>query len=521
MSEILLATLLVAGIVILTPLADRWRTPLPVLLTIFGLAVPLIPGTPHLRIEPELILPLVLPPLLFAATTRSTVHEFRRSAQPILLLAVGLTVASTVAVAWLAHLGGLGWGPAFVLGAVVAPPDPVAATAVARRLKLPQNLVTLLEGEGMFNDATALVLYSVAVLAVVQDSISGGEVVLRLVLAVVAGVAVGLIAGVVTRLALGALRDAFAETTVTVAMPFVAYLVAEQVLGSGVLAVLTLGLFLRSFGHPALTSGGWLIGRSVWRFTDYLVTSFVFVLIGFELTDVLGASHVDRTTMALAAGTIVLLVVVRFAWIYPATYLERGRPSASPETPTDPRETAVAAWAGMRGVVTIATALALPDLTDAGRPFDDRATIVFIGLVCVLGTLVVQGLTLGPLVKALGVGTESDTVREAAELRLHAANVALEHVRGATQPRPDDHVRRAVMLQYEGYIAAQDALGLAKGITTDDERADPEQLDRVLREANEIERDVVLAARRAGSVSSEAADEVLEDIEARAVRDLS
>jgi CPA1 family monovalent cation:H+ antiporter len=278
---------------------------------------------------------------------------------------------------------GLAWGPAWVLGAVVSPPDPVAATAVARRLSLPGRLVTVLEGEGMFNDATALVLYQLGVLAVVTGHVTVLDVGWSLLLAVVVGVGVGFAAGTLTRWALSALHDAAAETTVTVAVPFVAYLVADQLHGSGVLAVLVLGLSLRSYGHPSLSSGGWLLGRAVWRYADYLITSIVFVLIGFELTAVLEDSQVDVASLRLAAWVVALLVVVRFAWMFPAAALARFRRRRRlVAIPYGARETAIVAWAGMRGVVTVATALALPFLTDAGEPFPDRHQIVFVALSC-------------------------------------------------------------------------------------------------------------------------------------------
>lgn len=530
MSTVLLGGLLVAVVVVATPVADRLRLPLPVLLTVLGLLLPLAPGTPDLSIDPDVILPVVLPPLLFAATQRATAREFRENARAILLLAVGLTVASAAAVAWVAHQTGLGWGPAWVLGAVVAPPDPVAATAVARRLRLPDRLVTVLEGEGMFNDATALVLYGVAVSAVVTGGVTPGEVSIALALAVVVGVAVGLLAGVLTRRALAALHDAAAETTVTVAMPFAAYLVAGQLDGSGVLAVLSLGLFLRTYGHPALTSGGWLLGRAVWRFADYLITSLVFVLIGFELTAVLEDSGLSAETRGLAVAVVVVLVVVRFGWLFPAAFLARFRQRRrEAATPYGARETLVAAWAGMRGVVTVATALAIPLTTDAGRSFPHRNEIVAVGLVCVLATLVVQGLTLAPLVRLLGVGVDADTGREVAALRQRAARAALDSVRSSTAgddvPEP---VRRAATLQYDGYLAAQAALdaartgsagGIPPEITDQPGSGYADALERVLREASEAERTVVLDARRTGEVSAAVADEVLSDIEARAVRD--
>ena len=528
MSTLLLGAALVAGVVVATPLADRLRVPLPVLLTVFGLGVPLVPGVPALEIEPELILPVVLPPLLFAATQRATAREFVETWRPILLLAVGLTVASAVLVAGIGRLAGLGWGPALVLGAVVAPPDPVAATAVARRLRLPHRLVTVLEGEGMFNDATALVMYGVAVAAVVSGGVTAGDVGVRLVVAVAGGLLVGLAAGVLSRAALAALHDASAETTVTIAMPFVAYLVAEHLHGSGVLAVLTLGLFLRTYGHPALTSGGWLLGRAVWRYADYLLTSLVFVLIGFQLTAVLEDSTLDSDVLRLAAAVVVALIAVRFGWLFPAAALSRAwQRRRDAGTPASRRETLVAAWAGMRGVVTVATALAVPLTTDAGEPFPGRDEIVIVGLGCVLVTLVVQGLTLAPLVTRLGVGQDLDTRRAVTALRRRAAEAALGTIRTAPPDDVPEPVRHAAAERYESYLAVEDAIDAAHASTggaardRDDEFVDRSaDLHRVLRTAAEAERTVIVEARRRRQVSAEVADEALAAIESRAVRDL-
>ena len=304
MATLVLVAAMLAGIVALTPLADRWRVPYPVLLTMFGLVLPLVPGVPALRIQPEMILPLVLPPLLFAATQKATARDFRENARPILVLAVGLTTVTAAVVAVVAHAMGLAWGPAFVLGAVVSPPDPVAATAVARRLRLPGRLVTVLEGEGMFNDATALVLYKVAVGAVVAGGLSAVSLGVSLVLAVVVGVGVGLAGGVLAQTAIARLHLAAPETTITLALPFGVYLLADHLEGSGVLAVLVMGLYMRSFSHSALTSGGWLLGRAVWRYADYIITSLVFVFIGFELTAVLENSPLDGRTIGLAGAVV-------------------------------------------------------------------------------------------------------------------------------------------------------------------------------------------------------------------------
>ncbi|MDO8107867.1 Na+/H+ antiporter [Isoptericola sp. b441] len=522
MTTVLLVAALLAGIIVLTPLADRWRVPFPVLLTVFGLLVPLVPGVPSLRVEPDLILPLVLPPLLFAATQKATARDFRENARPILVLAVGLTTVTAGVVAVVAHAMGLGWGPAFVLGAVVSPPDPVAATAVARRLRLPGRLVTVLEGEGMFNDATALVLYKVAVGAVIAGGLSGGSLALSLVLAVVVGVGVGLAGGALAQAALARLHLPAPETTITLAMPFGVYLLADHLQGSGVLAVLVMGLYLRTFSHTALTSGGWLLGRSVWRYADYIITSLVFVFIGFELTAVLETEPLDARAVWLAAAVVGTLIAVRFGWLFPVVAASRWRHRRRPgeATPVGARETTVTAWAGMRGVVTVATALALPATVTAGDTFPDRRLIVFVGLGTVLVTLVAQGLTLAPLVRLLKVGSDVDVVRESRRLRRRATAEALEMLRSSTPDVPE-RVREAVIMQYRGYLAAQDALVTARHGADDDEEdpGDEQAVDDLLRRAAEVEREVVIRARRHGEVSPEAADEVLDDVESRAVRD--
>jgi NhaP-type Na+/H+ or K+/H+ antiporter len=381
----------------------------------------------------------------------------------------------------------------------------------------------VLEGEGMFNDATALVLYSVAVGAVVAGHVGVSDVAAAFGLAVGAGVAIGFAAGWLARRLIAALHDAAAETTVTIAMPFGAYLLAERVHGSGVLAVLVLGLFLRTFGHPAISSAGWLQGRSVWRYADFVITSAVFVLIGFELTSVLRTARPDGHLVAVGGATLAALVLLRIAWMYPGVAVARlrRRRRGAVGAPAGLSETTVVAWAGMRGVVTVATALALPDLTRAGSPFPERQAIVLVGLTIVLVTLVGQGLTLGPLVRRLGVADEGDPTLDVADLRRRAAQAALDAVPelAADEPEP---VGRAVTLQYQGFLRAQEALEEARRDQTDvgDGDAMVERLESVLRRASEIERDVVLRARSLGEVSAAVTDEVLQDVEARANRDL-
>ncbi len=518
MDEVALIGVLLVGVVALTPAADRLRIPQPVLLTIFGLAVALVPLSPDLDLDPDVILPLVLPPLLFAATQRATAREFRDHAGAVFFLAVGLTLASVGAVAVVAHQFGLTWWTALMLGAIVSPPDPVAATAVARRLRLPHRMVTILEGEGMFNDATALVAFKVTLAAVVTGNVSGSGIGGDLALAVVVGTLGGLLLGFVAKVALSVVHDGYAETTLTVLVPFLAYVGAERLHGSGVLAVLALGLYLRTYGHAATTSQGWLLGRAVWSYADFLVTSLVFAILGYELVKVFDRTQVSRHSIVLATMVVTVLVVLRFGWVFAGAWVGRQRSRRRDEMwPQGWRESTVVSWAGMRGVVTVAATLAIPELIDGGRPFPDRDQIVVVALAVVLATLVLQGLTLAPLTRHLGVGRADDDSAEVAALRKRATEAALEHLRGDALDGVLDEVSRAAMLQYDGYLAAQDAMTRARQLG-DSEESGHDQLRSVLERATDVERTLVLDARRRGLVSPASADEVLRDIEARALR---
>jgi Na+/H+ antiporter len=522
---VILLAALAAGILVLTPLAGRLHVPQPILLLIYGLLLAPVPGLPELSVKADLVLPLVLPPLLFAATQRMTAGQFRDAAAPVLLLAVGLTVATAGVAAVVAHLVGLTWPAAAVLGAIVSPPDPVAATAVARRLRLPERMVTILEGEGMFNDATALVMYKVAVAAAATGTFSGKDAAVQLVLAVIGGVGLGVLLGWLTTMALNALHDAATETTVTIAAPFVAYLTAEHLDGSGVLAVLMLGLFLRSYAHPSITSQGWLLGRSVWAYADYLITSLVFVLVGFELAIVIEHTAIDAMTVRLAVAVLTAVVAFRPLWLFPATAIARAMARRRDAAlPYGWQETAVVSWAGMRGVVTVATALALPRAADDGTPLAWRTPVIVVGLGCVLVTLVGQGLTLTPLIRRLEVGSDADEHAEIADLRLRACQTAVSRLRQLAGEPPDAAIQ-AIILQYEARLRAQDVV--RQSLERDRELAEPsgdpgatfeQRLQWAFQRGNDIERDLVLTDRAHGTVSPAAADEVLHDIEVRAAR---
>ena len=399
-----LLLVLFAATIAIGPLAERVKLPYPVLLLIFGLLVALIPGLPLPDVDPELILPLVLPPLLFAAARRTSWREFYENRRAIGLLAIALVAVTAAVIGFVlqAMVPGLPIMAALALGAMVAPPDPVAATSVARELRLPRRLKTILEGEGLSNDATSLVLYEVAVSSVVTGAFSPWHAAGELVLAVVLGVAIGLVVAYLTRHLMRRLPAHPAGTGLLLLVPFVAYVAADAAHGSGVLAVVTLALALSRHADTSSAQAR-LVSGTTWEIIELLVTGAAFAFVGLELRAVARDVSGGLGTLIFQATVVaVLLIVLRIAWIFPVSMLdEKVRKRRNPDAePVGWKERAIASWAGMRGVVTAAAALALPT-ADEGFPERDR--LIFIAFFAVIVTMLLQGLTLPLLVQRLDV----------------------------------------------------------------------------------------------------------------------
>jgi CPA1 family monovalent cation:H+ antiporter len=410
MDQLTLLLALFAATVLLAPVAERFSIPYPVLLLVLGLAAAFVPGLPAPSINPELILPLVLPPLLFAAARRTSWREFLDNRRAIGLLAVALVAVTACSVGMVLQklVPGLPLVAAIALGAAVAPPDPVAATAVARRLRLPRRLRTTLEGEGLSNDATSLVLYEVAVAGAVTGAFSPWGAISSLVVAVVGGIVTGLLVAVVVRWLLGKLPAHPAGTALVLLMPFAAYGAADAAHGSGVLAVVTLALALSRYAD-AESAQTRLVSGTAWDIIELLVTGAAFAYVGLELRAIAASVPGDRDELIGQALVItVLVIVVRFAWIFPvATIDQKLRARRDPEAePVGWRERTVASWSGMRGVVTLAAVLALPP------GFPERDRLIFIAVVVITVTLLLQGLTLPLLVRRLGVHASPDEERD-------------------------------------------------------------------------------------------------------------
>jgi monovalent cation/hydrogen antiporter len=514
---------LMLAAVLLVGVGDRLRLPWPALM-LLGVGVAFVPGLPdRFDLEPELILPLFLPPLLFATAQRTSWALFRARWRSIAFLAVALVVATVAAVAGTvaALVPGIGISAAIALGAMVAPPDPVAVEAVAGPVRMPRRLLAVLQSEGLFNDATALVVFQTAVLATVQgDAVSAPTLVLRFVLGVVGAVAIGVGVALVARWITARVADTTGRSALTLVLPFAVYVAADEIGASGVVAVVVLALQLRS-ASGADEAAERLVQRSFWDVVELLVTGVAFGLMGLDLRQVVEAVGTDLPRMLRDAVVVCAVVVaVRVLWMLVAWWLA-GRSDDPERAPRTGRETVVLSWCGMRGLATLALALSLPTATAAGEAFPQRAEIVLIAVVVLVVTLVLPGFTLPFLVRRLGVATDADTENAAEQAIVHRARAAATAVLTA-----DDRLDRVPAGVGTSLRQRMDRLdGLLRGdpaSTEDRERAETvrryrEVMSAVQAEALAAARAEVLAARREPGVDPEAADRVLRRLDLRTV----
>ena len=424
--SVVLLGLLVAGAALLA-IAQVVRVPYPILLVLGGLALGFVPGMPTIELSPDLVLVAFLPPLLYGAAFFTPLRELRANAGSISTLAVGLVLATTVAVAVVAHavIPELTWPTAFVLGAIVSPTDPTAATAIAQRLGLPRRLIAIIEGESLVNDGTALVVYRVAVVAVVTGSFSLASASASFVLNVIGGILVGLAAGIVIRQVRRRLNNPPVEITISILSGYFAYLPAHALDVSGVLAAVTVGVYMGWYTPELTTSQTRLQGQAVWEIVFLGLNAVLFALVGLQLPAILDELSAARSTgelLGYAALVTAVVVLVRFAWVVVAAYMPRMmRADGSPPW----KGAVVLSWSGMRGAVSLAAALALPLTTDADAAFPNRDLIVFLTFGVILGTLVVQGLTLPGLIRWLDLEDDGLAEKEEAKARIRAAEAAL------------------------------------------------------------------------------------------------
>jgi Na+/H+ antiporter len=460
----------VAVIVGVRWVAERTGLPAAALLTLVGIAYAFLPG-PNLTLQPDLVLTLVLPPLLYSAALDSSLTAIRRNLRTVVSLSVLLVLATAllIGIGFDLFVPGATLAAGIALGAAVAPPDPVAALAVGRKAGLPPRLITLIQGEGLLNDATALTILAVAVSAARGNDFSAPAALGQFLFASVGGVAVGVAVAFGIRPLRRLRRDPLSSNALSLATPFVAYLLGESLHVSGVLAVVVAGLII---GH---TSPSWVSGASrlqtdaVWRLVDFLLEGFVFLLIGQQLPNVIrGLGQYDTSTIVTASLiTVGVVLLVRPLWLWLTEHLPQslhtrltdqdldgdGEPDSAPHdgwTGASPgrltgREIVVLSWAGTRGVISLAAIFTLPMVTDDGSPFPDRNLLLFCAFLAVLVTLVGQGLTFAPLVRALGLrADQADQARLRNEARAASVEAALARLDDMEAEQHDDVDDRAI-----------------------------------------------------------------------------
>ena len=511
---VVLLLVLVAGLVIV---ANRWAIPYPVLLVLGGLTLSFLPWRPVVRLDPNLVLFFFLPPLLYPAAIFTSWRDFRRNLGGILFLAIGLVLVTTTVVAWVAHsfVVGLPWAAAFALGAIVSPPDAVAVEAILKRLRVPVRIQAVLSGESLVNDATALVAYQFAIAAMVTGEFSLGVASLRFIFVGVGGVAVGLAVGIIIRQIQRRLDDPPVQITISLLTPFAAYVLAERLGVSGVLSVVASGVYI-GWHAPSFTARYRLQALSFWEMVAFLLNGFIFIMIGLQLPGImrnLSEEPLSRlTTDALViCGTVVL---VRIAWVFPAIYLPRWlSPGFRRRNPAPPwRQSVIVAWAGMRGVVSLAAAFALPIVLANRQPFPGRSYILFLTFCVILTTLVFQGLTLPFLIRALGVKDDGLVDNEEREARLQANEAAVDFVeKKALEEHFPEEVMARVRAEYCDRIAQLNACCQESGNPAGEVSTPIYQ--RLQHGALQIERQTIIALRNSQQINDEALRRIQRDLD--------
>ena len=514
--ELVIFGLLVAitGLAVLARVLD---VPYPILLVVGGVGIGFVPGIPRIQLPPELVLLIFLPPLLYAAAFFTSLRDLRANLRPITLNSVGLVAVTTIAVAAVAHLVvGLPWPVAFVLGAIVSPTDPVAPATILRELRAPRRLLTIVEGENLTNDWTALVLYRFAVAAVLSGTFSFWEAGGRFLLTGVGGLLVGLMVGRVIREVRRRIDDSPTEITISILSGYAAYLPAEELGVSGVVAAVTVGIYM-GWHTPELTTPIMRIqGVSVWEILQFLMNAVLFLLVGLQLPGVLDdlSGQTAGELIGWAAAVSAAVIAIRFVWLFTVTFVIRAldrRPSQVARRASW-QERTIVGWSGMRGSVSLAAALAVPLETAAGAPFPDRDLLIFLTLAVIMVTLVGQGLTLKPLIVRLGVEDDGSAEQEEVLARMHTAEAALlrlEHIEREEWVYDDTAQRVRGMLDYRRrrFSARID------GDVSDGYEERSSAYQRVLRELLAAERQRLLTLRNERQISDEVRRKIERDLD--------
>jgi monovalent cation/hydrogen antiporter len=513
--ELIVSGLLIgtAGLAVLARVAG---VPYPVTLVAGGAVIGFLPGVPSVELDPDVVLLIFLPPLLYGAAFFTSVRDLRRNARPIALLSIPLVGVTMVAVAAIAHyVIGLDWGPAFVLGAIVSPTDAVAPAEIMRRVGAPRRLLTVVEGENLTNDWTALVLYRFAVTAVVTGTFSIWEAIPEFVATGLGGLVVGLVAGRIIRELRARIDDPPIEITISILSGYAGYLPAEELGASGVIAAVTTGLYM-GWHTPQLTTPLMrLQGVAVWEILTFLLNAVLFLLVGLQLPTVIDALSGRTTGELVLWATLVSVAVigVRLLWMFTVPYLIRAldRRTIQRERRSPPSERLIVGWAGMRGSVSLAAALAVPLTVDGGGAFPERDLVIFLAFSVILVTLVGQGLTLGPLIQRLGVtddGVEEQEERVARQRMAEAGIGRIEEIGEPDWISPESIGRARAQLDYRrrrwGALADGDGGDLEHRVNA---------WRRLMYDLYDAQRGALIEMRNRGEISDEVRRKVERDLD--------
>jgi CPA1 family monovalent cation:H+ antiporter len=509
---------LLASVSALALLSRKLPIPYPILLVLGGLVLALIPGLPRVRLDPELVFIFFLPPLLYPAALFMPWRDFRANLRPISFLAVGLVLFTTVAVGYLAHyfLPEFPLAAGFALGAIISPPDAIAASAIAEHVRLPRRILTIIEGESLVNDATALVAFRFAIAALVTGAFSLTAAIGNFMLVCLGGIVLGLVVGFATVWIQKRIDDPPIEITLSLLTPFAAYLPAEQLHVSGVLAVVTTGLYHGWRIPEFTTSRTRLQAGPVWQMIEFLLNGFIFLLIGLQLPEVLKnlRDHSIPQLLLYAAGISLTVILIRILWVFPATYLPRLLFKTVRDRDPNPawQHVTIVAWTGMRGVVSLAAALALPLTLGDGSPFPGRNLILFLTFVVILVTLVLQGLTLPPLIRWLKVEDDGAAQQEERTARLKANEAALARL----DELANSNQISAIPLQrlrdeYEDRIRQLEACDSPPGALGN--RLFSSEYEKMLHDTLQVERRTLIQLRNDGVINDEVLRLIQRDID--------
>ncbi|PYK11966.1 MAG: Na+/H+ antiporter [Verrucomicrobia bacterium] len=511
---VLLFTVVAASVLI----ARKMALPYPIVLVLVGLILSFIPRLPQVKLDPNIVFYFFLPPLLYPAALFTSWRDFRHNLRPIVLLAIGLVLFTMLVVACVAHslVSSLPWAAAFALGAIVSPPDAVAATSVIRRLPVPHRIATILEGESLLNDATALVALQFAVAALMTGKFSVGQASLRFVWAAAGGIGLGLLVGSGIRWVHRHLDDPPVQITISLLTPFVAYLSAERLHASGVLAVVAAGIYL-GWHSPLIVSARYrLQAFAFWEIVVFLLNGFIFTAIGLQLPGIL-RSLAGQSLFSLIGNALMVsaaVVLVRIAWVFPGAYLPflLNKKVRLREPAPDWQNVAIIGWSGMRGVVSLAAAFALPYILPNGSPFPGRNYILFLTFSVILVTLVFQGLTLPVVIGRLCVRADDSTDEEERTARLKANQAALELIQklrdnGDFSPETVDRLRAEYDERVEQLQLCADNPDDCRG-----EVATP-QYQRLQREALDAERQTIIRLRNERVINDDALRRIQRDLD--------